>query len=154
MPLSLNPSLSHDPPPPSQPPTPDNSDFNGVFIRAPAIVRAGKGVKVLASLEVEAAAPNPERDAKSAPEAVASAAAAAAAAAAASGAESKGEGKGKGKGKGKGGKAEVADYEKLEEIIVAVRQDMMLATAFHPELTDDARWHKYFLGMVKEAAKR
>jgi len=32
--------------------------------------------------------------------------------------------------------------------IVAVRQGNLLATAFHPELTDDLRFHQYFLGMV------
>jgi 5'-phosphate synthase pdxT subunit len=31
---------------------------------------------------------------------------------------------------------------------VAVRQGHVLATAFHPELTDDARLHLYFLDMV------
>lgn len=58
------------------------------------------------------------------------------------------------------------------EVIVAVRKDSILATAFHPELTNDLRWHRYgdqyvllihkiyfhllpfifryFLGMVKE----
>ena len=34
---------------------------------------------------------------------------------------------------------------------VAVRQGHMLATAFHPELTDDPRMHKLFLRMVEEA---
>lgn len=33
--------------------------------------------------------------------------------------------------------------------IVAVRQEHMLATAFHPELTDDLRIHAYFLDMVR-----
>jgi 5'-phosphate synthase pdxT subunit len=32
--------------------------------------------------------------------------------------------------------------------IVAVRQQHMLATAFHPELTDDTRLHAYFARMV------
>ncbi|HEY8534456.1 MAG TPA: pyridoxal 5'-phosphate synthase glutaminase subunit PdxT [Micromonospora sp.] len=32
--------------------------------------------------------------------------------------------------------------------IVAVRQGKVLATAFHPELTDDMRIHRYFLSMV------
>lgn len=32
--------------------------------------------------------------------------------------------------------------------IVAARQDRMLATAFHPELTDDLRVHSYFLNMI------
>lgn len=34
--------------------------------------------------------------------------------------------------------------------IVAVRQKNMLATAFHPELTDDTAVHEYFLNMIKE----
>lgn len=33
---------------------------------------------------------------------------------------------------------------------VAARQGKMLATAFHPELTDDLRFHRYFLDIVKE----
>ena len=32
--------------------------------------------------------------------------------------------------------------------IVAVRQGPILATAFHPELTDDLRWHQLFLQMI------
>ena len=32
--------------------------------------------------------------------------------------------------------------------VVAVRQGRLLATAFHPELTDDGRVHRYFLDMV------
>lgn len=35
--------------------------------------------------------------------------------------------------------------------IVAVRQGSLLATAFHPELTDDTRFHRYFLAMVVES---
>ena len=59
--------------------------FNAVFIRAPAITSAGKGVDVLA---------------------------------------------------------------KLDDRIVAARQGNLLALAFHPELTDDLRLHKYFLHMI------
>ncbi len=33
--------------------------------------------------------------------------------------------------------------------IVAVRQGRLLATAFHPELTDDDRFHSYFLDFVR-----
>jgi len=36
-------------------------------------------------------------------------------------------------------------------VIVAVRQGPLLATAFHPELTDDLRWHDYFVSMAREA---
>lgn len=32
--------------------------------------------------------------------------------------------------------------------VVAVRQDRLLATAFHPELTRDTRLHRLFVGMV------
>jgi 5'-phosphate synthase pdxT subunit len=35
--------------------------------------------------------------------------------------------------------------------IVAVRQDNLLATSFHPELTSDLRIHKYFVDMVRSA---
>ncbi|MFW5692004.1 MAG: pyridoxal 5'-phosphate synthase glutaminase subunit PdxT [Chloroflexota bacterium] len=35
--------------------------------------------------------------------------------------------------------------------IVAVQQGHLLATAFHPELTDDSRLHRYFLHMVEKA---
>jgi 5'-phosphate synthase pdxT subunit len=33
--------------------------------------------------------------------------------------------------------------------VVAVRQGNALATAFHPELTDDDRFHRYFLELVR-----
>ena len=33
-------------------------------------------------------------------------------------------------------------------VVVAVRQGQLLATAFHPELTRDPRWHELFLRMV------
>ena len=32
--------------------------------------------------------------------------------------------------------------------IVAAREDKMLALVFHPELTDDLRFHRYFLGLL------
>ena len=37
--------------------------------------------------------------------------------------------------------------------IVAAKQGHLLATSFHPELTDDCRMHGYFIEMVKEAQK-
>lgn len=37
----------------------------------------------------------------------------------------------------------------LDGKIVAVRQDKLLATAFHSELTDDLSFHKYFLEFIK-----
>lgn len=38
----------------------------------------------------------------------------------------------------------------VNDKIVAVRENNMLATAFHPELLDDNSIHKYFIEMVKE----
>lgn len=40
-----------------------------------------------------------------------------------------------------------------ETVIVAVRKGPVLATAFHPELTDDLRWHRYFVQLVSEIRK-
>jgi len=57
-------------------------EFKAVFIRAPAIIKAGENVEVLA---------------------------------------------------------------KLDEYIVAARQDNLIALSFHPELADDVRVHKFFL---------
>lgn len=37
-------------------------------------------------------------------------------------------------------------------VAVAVRQAHILATAFHPELTGDLRWHRLFLDMVHTAS--
>ena len=41
-----------------------------------------------------------------------------------------------------------------ESVAVAVRSENLLATAFHPELTEDARWHVMFVEMVKENLKK
>ncbi|XP_062589100.1 pyridoxal 5'-phosphate synthase subunit PdxT-like [Saccostrea cucullata] len=35
--------------------------------------------------------------------------------------------------------------EKAEDVIVAVQQENIIATAFHPELTEDVRWHQFFI---------
>jgi 5'-phosphate synthase pdxT subunit len=37
-----------------------------------------------------------------------------------------------------------------KKVIVAVKQGNLLATAFHPELTADSRWHSYFLKMMDD----
>jgi 5'-phosphate synthase pdxT subunit len=63
--------------------------YRAVFIRAPAIVRVGEGVDVLA---------------------------------------------------------------RVGENIVAARQNSIMALAFHPELTDDLRFHDIFLKMLEERA--
>jgi len=36
---------------------------------------------------------------------------------------------------------------KVNSNVVAVRQDNMIATSFHPELTDDLTFLKYFLNI-------
>lgn len=36
-----------------------------------------------------------------------------------------------------------------DRVIAAARQSKLLATAFHPELTPDPRWHLFFLEMVR-----
>ena len=38
--------------------------------------------------------------------------------------------------------------------IVAARQGNLLATAFHPELGDDTRFHRYFLNLINRATPR
>ncbi len=42
----------------------------------------------------------------------------------------------------------------LEGKIVACRQHNMLVTSFHPELTDDISFHRYFLNMVEEMMQK
>jgi len=40
-----------------------------------------------------------------------------------------------------------------EGLVVAARQGNLLATAFHPELTEDTRFHRYFLQIVESGQK-
>jgi len=40
---------------------------------------------------------------------------------------------------------------RCDDKIVLVRQGNLLGGAFHPELTDDARLHEYFIGMVRQS---
>lgn len=44
-----------------------------------------------------------------------------------------------------------ADSRRDTPAIVAARQGRLLATAFHPELTDDLRFHQYFLSLASQA---
>ncbi len=49
-------------------------------------------------------------------------------------------------------RAKSTDYPLIRSssaAIVAVRQGHLLATAFHPELTDDDRFHRYFLTFME-----
>ncbi len=41
-----------------------------------------------------------------------------------------------------------------ERVIAAARQGPLLATAFHPELTADMRWHELFVDMVKSTVQQ
>ncbi|UOE94154.1 pyridoxal 5'-phosphate synthase glutaminase subunit PdxT [Alkalihalobacillus sp. LMS39] len=43
---------------------------------------------------------------------------------------------------------------KFNEEIVVAKQDHYLACSFHPELTDDHRFHQYFVEMVKQAKEK
>ena len=40
--------------------------------------------------------------------------------------------------------------EESSTVVVAVKQGNVIATAFHPELTEDTRWHEYFLRLVTQ----
>jgi 5'-phosphate synthase pdxT subunit len=44
--------------------------------------------------------------------------------------------------------ATLADGDTGKTVVVAAQQDHMLVTAFHPELTPDLRWHKYFVNEI------
>lgn len=46
-----------------------------------------------------------------------------------------------------------ADGTNAREVICAARKDKILITSFHPELTNDYRWHSYFHQMVVEATQ-
>jgi len=52
-------------------------------------------------------------------------------------------------GMGKG----VETISKFNEKVVAVKQGNILGVAFHPELTSDVSWHKYFVSMIKPKKK-
>ncbi len=47
-------------------------------------------------------------------------------------------------------KSNVKILSKINGHIVAARQQNMLATSFHPELTNSSEFHNYFVNMIKE----
>ena len=47
--------------------------------------------------------------------------------------------------------SDVETVSTFEDKIIAVKQDNILATAFHPELTNDLSLHKYFINMIKQS---
>jgi len=44
----------------------------------------------------------------------------------------------------------VEPLARIEEVAVAAREENLLGLAFHPELTEDARFHQLFLRMIEE----
>ena len=44
--------------------------------------------------------------------------------------------------------------QREEPIVVGVAQDNLIATAFHPELTEDTRFHAYFLRQILERTSK
>lgn len=143
--------------------------YPGVFIRAPAILSAGKGVKVLGKVvatpcrqaavvlqELETKIKNGEqviqmgvvdaieRDSKSLDFKVVVQPHAAEG-------EEKKEGNLVDDTEGSIILPGAADGSNAREVICAVQNGNILCTAFHPELTEDYRWHEYFVGMVREA---
>lgn len=53
---------------------------------------------------------------------------------------------------GAGAGAAVGDSDRdAPEVVVALRKGNIVGTAFHPELTNDSRWHEYFVRIVREA---
>jgi 5'-phosphate synthase pdxT subunit len=49
--------------------------------------------------------------------------------------------------------ASVRDEKTGREMPVAVEQGTVMASSFHPELTNDSRFHAYFLDMVRSAGR-
>ena len=50
--------------------------------------------------------------------------------------------------------ADVQVLAQVDSAVVAARQDHVLVTSFHPELTEDHQVHEYFVQMVREASTR
>ena len=46
---------------------------------------------------------------------------------------------------------EVKVLGKLKQDAVLVRDNNIIASTFHPELTDDLRIHRYFINMIKNS---
>lgn len=112
--------------------------FSAVFIRAPAILKAGKDVEVLARVRADPcpAAKKPVEDFDAAQK------------------EDGGPNKRQKVQAPPGtpdGTIAAAEGDETREVIVAARQGNILATAFHPELTEDRSWHRFFMGIVSEA---
>ncbi len=42
----------------------------------------------------------------------------------------------------------LATLAESDNTVVAVQQNNLMATSFHPELTTDTRWHRYFIDFI------
>jgi 5'-phosphate synthase pdxT subunit len=94
--------------------------LHAVFIRAPVITRVGEGVEVLARLPADRTI------------------------------SGNGGSDGEGGGRMQYARTKIAPARQGgESLVVAARQGNMLVSAFHPELTDDDRMHRYFVDVVK-----
>lgn len=119
----------------------DENDYAAVFIRAPAILKVGPTVKVLAHLDASPHKQVVEEVQTFFHDAIVTKPTEAA-----------------GDTVWEYGNVSLekdtgSSQEKFN-VKVAVRQDNILATSFHPELTEgDLRWHQYFLDMVESAKK-
>lgn len=104
----------------------DKQTFPAVFIRAPAILKVGPQVEVLATMSA-----HPHRNARrdviqligQDPEE-----------------------------EQDGGIRRCDNSSEKFDVIIAVRQGHILATAFHPELTKDLRWHAAFIKICQQLA--
>ena len=94
-----------------------DSTYPAIFIRAPAILRCGKDVQVLASIRA-----SPHKFAIDEVKAYLDSE------------------------KELGTEVKEGDSGEID-VKVAVKSGNILATAFHPELSDDLRWHRYFFDM-------
>lgn len=48
----------------------------------------------------------------------------------------------------------VKELARFEDKVVGVRQENIIAAAFHPELGDDLRWHRYFVELIKNYKRK
>lgn len=114
--------------------------YKSCFIRAPAILKVGPGVRVLGTLK-----------AKPHTSAVAEVAALIAGKALEGLPPPPGSAASSSSGSGNGSSDSSSEEAQEIEVTIAVQQGNILATAFHPELMEDLRWHRYFVGMVETA---
>lgn len=116
--------------------TPFDEPFHAVFIRAPWVEKVGADVEVLATLPSEALPPSGKSPTSSA------------------GSWSISGTRGRESSTNPAAGGAQSQYENLGSRmarIVAVRQGAVMATSFHPELTNDDRVHRYFVDVVRSS---